>query len=119
MGFLITALILLTIALIACIISIKEEGNYIIGVLICIISGAVLINNVTTSCDKPVKIPMSKISILIDDEIAIIRYGDVIETYDNVKEYKAIRDSSFKFMETRERNVFGVYNGSTYKLIIK
>lgn len=120
MGILITALILLTIVMILFIAALKEsEGGSLIGVVVCLGIIFLITSEKTTSYDKPIEIPKSKISIMVDDEVAIIRYGDVMETYDNVKEYKAIKDSTFKFMETKERNVFGTYNGSTYELKIK
>jgi hypothetical protein len=120
MGVLITVIILLTIGIVIGIAALKEsEGGSILLIIVCLALGALISSEKTTSYDKPIEIPMSKISIMVDDEVAILRYGDVMETYDNVKEYKAIKDSSFKFIKTKERNVFGEDNGSTYELIIK
>lgn len=120
MGILITVLFFATILFVICLFIYDDtDGDSLFIQIACVGVSILVINCKTTSYDKPIEVPKSKISIMVDDEVAIIRYGDVMETYDNVKKYKAIKDSSFKFMETKERNVFGEDNGSTYELIIK
>jgi len=116
---LITLTIVFSLVIIICISLAKETGgDSIIVACICGVIIWLMLENVTTKIADPVEIPLSELSIMIDDEVAIIRYNDKNRTYDNVSEYKAIRDTSFKFMRIQEFDVFGEDNGSTYKLKI-
>jgi len=65
---------------------------------------------------EQVEIPHSELSILIDDEVAIIRYDNNMETYKQVKYYKAILNGNFKFKIIKEENIFGQDNGYTHNI---
>lgn len=120
MGILITALIILLIISIISIASIDySDGDSLWLLAICLFIGWMMVINKTTSYDEPVEVSMSKISILIDDEVAIIRYSGDMKTYESVREYQAIKDSSFVLMKTNERNVLGNHVGDTWELIVK
>lgn len=72
----------------------------------------------STRFDEPIEIPHSEISVFIDNEVAIIRYDDFIETYSNVKTYNAIKCGYFKLVKIVEYNIFDEPNGRRIKLIL-
>lgn len=77
------------------------------------------IENKTYDVSKPLPIQPTKVSIMKDKEVAIIRYKDFQKTFESKKEYDAISDSSFVLEETVEYNIQGEENGRTYNLVVK
>jgi hypothetical protein len=67
--------------------------------------------------DQTQEISISDISIMSDDDVCVVRYGDKFqETYQKKSEYDAITDSTFTLYETKWYNIQGEYNGSIYEI---
>jgi hypothetical protein len=68
----------------------------------------------TVTYGKRIPIPHTELSVMSDDEMAIIRHEDNTYEYRKVKHYNAIKNGEFEMMEIKEYNIQGEYNGSTY-----
>ena len=117
MAMLITLSIVFLLVIIICIILTREtNGDSLIVAFVCALIIWAMVENKTTDIADPVAIDKSELSVMIDNEVAIIRYNGKNYTYDNVSQYRAIKDSSFSFMRIQEFDVLGKDNGSTYEL---
>ena len=120
MAILITFLIVFALIITFCIILTKEtNGNSLLVVFVFVMISWCMLENKTTDTADPVAIDKTKLSIMFDSDIAIIRYDGYNYTYDKVSQYNAIKDSTFSFMRIQEFDVFGKDNGSTYALKLK
>ena len=117
-------IILITIFfVIGFIIALKDEnenaGGLFIATCACGLVIWAFIENKTYNISKPTPIPLTKVSIMKDKEVAILRYRDFQKNFESKKEYDAISDSSFVLEETVEYNIQGEENGKTYNLVVK
>ncbi len=93
-----------------------------IGIVV-IFFGATLmyftITGKTVKTSDPIEIRQSVLSILIDDNVAIIRYDGTNHTYNSVRDYTAIKNNNFKFMTVKEYNILNNEIDATYKLVTR
>jgi len=119
MAMLIGLLIFFGLVIVICIFLTSEtNGDSLMVALACGLICWAMLENKTTRTADPVAIDRTELSVMIDNEVAIIRYNGTNYTYDNVSEYRAIKDSTFSFMRIQEFDVFGKDNDSTYELRI-
>jgi hypothetical protein len=119
MAMLIGLLIFFGLVIVICIFLTSEtNGDSLIVAVVCGLICWAMLENKTTRTADPVAIDRTELSVMVDNEVAIIRYNGTNYTYDNVSEYRAIKDSTFSLMRIQEFDVFGKDNGSTYELRI-
>jgi hypothetical protein len=116
--------IIAIIATIFFISMIKEESGDAFNALPFIIIPALIIWGVVENADyregKSVELAPTEVSIMCDDDVCIIRYGeDFQHTYDSKKEYDAISDSNFVLVKTTQLDILGEDNGPEFEFKIK
>lgn len=79
----------------------------------------VMIEMADYSEGKPKEISPAKVSIMHDDEVCIVRYGEKYqETFEGKSEYDNILDSNFVLLETPIYDILGENNGYEYEVKI-
>jgi hypothetical protein len=120
--FTILIIILAIVFILGIIIVLDEDGGggfWLMILAFCFIFGIILFQDKTTKSDEPEIIPHSELSIMVDDDLAIIRYKDEIKKFYDVKQYKAIQDSTFQFIETKHYNILGDNISNEYEFKLK
>jgi hypothetical protein len=95
-----------------------SESGRIFILLMCLVIW-LLTEHYTVRYGKPTAISHSKLSVMVDNEMAIVRHGNDVYQYTEVWEYNAIKNGDFDIMETKAYDVLGEYNGSTFELVTK
>ena len=121
MGVFVFYMILFALITLICVVALFNgaEGELFIIILICGFLMWLIVERKTVRIGDPTPLDHKNISVMCDDEIAIIRHDDKTYEYTTVKFYKAIKEGNFDFMEIKEYDILGEYNGSTFELKLK
>jgi len=94
------------------------DGELVLIVAICGLFIWGFTERMTVRIGEPKPLDHKHISVMCDEEMAIIRHETKTYEYTDVKHYNAIKEGNFEFMETKEYDVLGEYNGSTFTVKI-
>jgi hypothetical protein len=96
----------------------NSDRPFIVGLIASVILWA-LVENATYNEGKPIDISPAKVSILHDNEVCIIRYGDDYqETFEDKSDYDNIIDSNFVLQKIPLYDILGEDNGCDYEIKI-